>query len=136
LYELETQQDVSQFIQSSRSGDYAIVLPYQLLNKANLQALGSTNRIAGLIVIVGNGTSASPDSPCPNCEFGLYDDPYTWNPTAQSLIQANFDFPIFAIRPSDPTAEFVYNIINAVSLASDSRLSYSFKYRSFHSFRV
>lgn len=56
----------------------------------------------------------SPDSTCPNCQFGLYandTDQYLWNPQAQNLIEQNFDYPIFAIRPEDATSEKVYSYI-------------------------
>lgn len=115
LYQTNSQQDVDYFVNNKPSGDYAIVLPFNLLTKANLDSL--TNKVTGLVVFL-TGTSFSPDSTCPNCEFGLYandTDRYEWNPSAQSLIQENYDFPIFAIRPEDTLSNAVYEYITKAS---------------------
>lgn len=61
----------------------------------------------------------SPDSTCPNCQYGLYaDDPdqYVWNPQGQNLIEEAFDIPIFAVNPVSGVPLQVYNQIMTVSL--------------------
>lgn len=55
-----------------------------------MDALGSSRQVSGLIVLLRAGMdntslaeALSPDTTCPNCEFGLYaGDPnaYQWNP--------------------------------------------------------
>lgn len=118
---------MNDFVNKRLSSDYALVLPFYLLNKANLDLLATTSKITGLIVLLSNsttGTLTSPDSSCPNCEFGLYandTDQYEWNPTAQSLIEENFDFPIFAIRPEDDTSKTVYGYITEVCMFLSER---------------
>jgi nicastrin len=77
--------------------------------------------MTGLIVLLGNATNdnqlTSPDSSCPNCQFGLYandKDQYQWNTQAQNLIEESFGFPIFAIRPEDNFSRSVYDSVIAV----------------------
>jgi nicastrin len=121
LYQTNTQQDLDSFFTETPLDDYAIVIPYYLLTKTNLDSLASTHRVTGLIVLLSGAeespaqpTLFSPDSKCPNCRFGLYADDteqYVWNPQAQSLIEQNFDYPIFAIRPEDAISKNVYDYI-------------------------
>jgi nicastrin len=129
LYQTNTQQDLDNFITETSSGDYAIVIPYSLLTKANLNSLASTNRVTGLIVLLtgADGPLFSPDSTCPNCQFGLYandTEQYVWNPQAQSLIEQNFDYPIFAIRPEDTISKKVYEYIMKVFAFTDKKIQY------------
>lgn len=122
LYQTNSQQDVNDFVNNKKlSGDYVIVLPFHLLTKSILDALATTDKITGLVVLLTSTPSDtiaySPDSTCPNCEFGLYandTDRYSWNPKAQNLIEQNFDFPIFAIRPEDEMSNTVYDYITKV----------------------
>lgn len=123
LYQINTQDDISDFISRRSSQDYALVLPYYLLTRANIDLLATTKKITGLVILLSNSTNqahllTSPDSTCPNCELGLYANDtnrYEWNPQAQSLIEATFDFPIFAIRPEDATSQKTYDHITSVS---------------------
>jgi hypothetical protein len=96
-------------------------MPFNLLTRTNIASLATTGKVAGLIITLSNTTSTdqltSPDSTCPNCQFGLYANDttqYQWNPEAQSLIEESFDFPIFAIKPEDDTSQQVYNFILSV----------------------
>lgn len=120
LYQTNTQTELDAFVKDGASGDFALVIPYPLLTRTNIASLTSTGRVSGLIVILSNSTStdqlSSPDSSCPNCQFGLYANDttqYQWNPKAQSLIEENFDFPVFAIRPGDDTSLQVYNFLTS-----------------------
>lgn len=125
LYQTNTQKELDAFVKDGTSGDFALVIPYPLLTRTNIASLTSTGRVSGLIVILNNSSYidqlSSPDSSCPNCQFGLYANDttqYQWNPKAQSLIEENFDFPIFAIRPEDDTSVQVYNFLTSVKRLS------------------
>ncbi|RCI04076.1 hypothetical protein CU098_011379 [Rhizopus stolonifer] len=109
LFETTTQQAIDDFVNQAPSGDdYAIVIPYPLLSKVNIESLSSTAQVSGLIaLLLPNQTSFSPDSTCPQCSSGSYQ----WNPEAQDLIDQTFDFPIFAIRPEDDISQQAYEHI-------------------------
>ncbi|KAI7901564.1 Nicastrin-domain-containing protein [Cokeromyces recurvatus] len=116
LYQTNTQQDISDFVTANPSNDHVLVMPFSLLTKANLDLLATTNKVTGLIILLlsNDQPRSSPDSSCPNCQFGLYANDtvqYEWNPEAQNLIEQNFDFPIFAIRPEDDVSQEVYDYI-------------------------
>lgn len=126
LYQTNTQTDLDAFVQAGTPGDCALVIPYSLLTRTNIASLTSTGCVSGLIVILNNSSSidqlSSPDASCPNCQFGLYASDttqYQWNPKAQSLIEENFDFPVFAIRPEDDTSLQVYNFLTSVKCSSE-----------------
>ncbi|KAI9481077.1 MAG: glycosyltransferase family 20-domain-containing protein [Benjaminiella poitrasii] len=123
LYQTTTQQDILDFIAKERSGDHVIVMPFSLLTRSNIDLLVATNKVNGLVIFLKDSNSdsqqqrsslTSPDSSCPNCQFGLYandTEQYEWNPDSQNLIEQSFDFPIFAIRPGDNTSQQVYDYI-------------------------
>ncbi|KAF1801387.1 Nicastrin-domain-containing protein [Mucor lusitanicus] len=119
LYQINTQDDISDFVANRPQSDYALVLPYHLLTSANLDTLASTGKVTGLVILLTTTPAASlssPDSSCPNCQFGLYandTNAYQWNPQAQNLIEQTFDFPIFAIRPEDDTSQKVYDQVTS-----------------------
>ncbi|KAF9430128.1 hypothetical protein BGZ94_008234, partial [Podila epigama] len=96
LYKADTDADIEQFSKDKELGnEYTIVMPYWLLTSSNIEILRSSNKLAAIVAVI-NGTDTShttsarpktivsPDSTCPNCEFGLYansPDQYQWNPT-------------------------------------------------------
>jgi nicastrin len=123
LYQTNTQLDLDNFVNNRISGDFALVIPYNLLTRTNIDSLSSTGQVTGLIVLLNNSTTidqlSSPDSSCPNCQFGLYandTNQYQWNPQAQNLIEESFEYPIFAIRPEDDTSQSVYNYVTTVKI--------------------
>ncbi|KAF8926196.1 hypothetical protein BGZ58_000101 [Dissophora ornata] len=111
LYRTDTQSDIQLFASNQGLKDkYTVVMPYWLLTSSNVDALRSTKKLTSIIAVL-NGTDAayvpaarpanigSPDSTCPNCEFGLYanaSSQYQWNPTGTGLLYQQFDFPIYA----------------------------------------
>ncbi|KAI8971483.1 Nicastrin-domain-containing protein [Mycotypha africana] len=127
IYHISSQSELDTFINNKEAiDDFALVIPFVLLTKANMDALVSMDdhKLAGLIVLLssnqtrsssGSALMSSPDSVCPNCEYGLYANDtkqYEWNPSAQGLLEQAFDFPIFAIKPEDDTvAETVYSYL-------------------------
>lgn len=123
LYQTNTQLDLNNFIKDGAVDDFALVVPYNLLTRDNIELLATTGKVTGLIVLLNNPIEASsfssPDSSCPNCEFGLYAkeaEQYVWNPQAQNLIEESFEFPIFAILPEDSLSQSVYNAIMKVTV--------------------
>lgn len=64
-------------------------LLYHAVCSPNIHALDSTGRVVGLVALLRGAMDQaqlanvkSPDSPCPNCQFGLYaqdEDAYVWN---------------------------------------------------------
>ncbi|KAI8365653.1 Nicastrin-domain-containing protein [Choanephora cucurbitarum] len=137
LFALDDQQAIDDFTNNKPSDDYAIVIPFHLLTQSNLDALAHTGKVAGLIVLIHSQTIAfSPDSACPNCAYGLYandTDPYQWNSQAGSLIQATFDFPIFAVRPENELSQQVYQNITQ-GLAFNQEHQYPLKAVDFEAF--
>jgi hypothetical protein len=108
LYAIDTQQQLDALANLPKQ-TYAFVLPLTLVNKDNISKLQATGLLSGIVVLMPNANSSnrdgfvSPDSACPNCEFGLYKDkPYAWNPTSNGMIHADYDFPIFAIASDSP----------------------------------
>lgn len=122
LYQANTTQDLDNFIHNNiLTNDAAVILTLDLLTTSNIEQLIQTKRVAGIIVLIKNELNntniPSPDSTCPNCQFGLYandSDPYQWNPQALNLIEQSFDIPIFAIKPTDDISNNAYNQINQV----------------------
>ncbi|KAI9281897.1 glycosyltransferase family 20-domain-containing protein [Sporodiniella umbellata] len=113
LYQAQTQQDLEDLPNIQTSEDIAIILPLSLLDAKNIRLLTQIDHITGIIALITNATKTpSPDSTCPNCEFGLYaNDPdiYQWNEQALGLIQQSFDIPIFAIKPTDDKSKQTYD---------------------------
>ncbi|KAI9289178.1 Nicastrin-domain-containing protein [Umbelopsis sp. AD052] len=127
LYQLNTQDDIENFSQNMPTSweQWVAVIPYGLLTPSNLQTLESSKRLSGVIAIV-NSTSTpgspsrpssySPESKCPNCEFGLYandTDQYTWNPNGNSMIYEPVNIPIFALDPIDTLSAATYKQVMA-----------------------
>ncbi|KAG0266712.1 hypothetical protein DFQ27_009488 [Actinomortierella ambigua] len=128
LYRTDKQSDIDDFI--DRKGrirtQYTIVMPYWLMTDDNLQKLDGTKDIAGVLAVV-NGTdpvytissrpnnTASPDTTCPNCEYGLYSKqttyPNVWNPTGTGLLFKQYDFPIYALNTIDERNSISYRAV-------------------------
>lgn len=121
LYQADSQQDLEDLTAHKISSDIAVLLPLELLTTDNIQQLSLYNSVIGIITLITNTTQASsPDSTCPNCEFGLYandSDAHQWNQGALNLIEQNFDIPVFAIKPTDTTSRQVYDQITKVTEA-------------------
>ncbi|KAI8332555.1 Nicastrin-domain-containing protein [Chlamydoabsidia padenii] len=117
LYQINTQDEITNFIgQSSLNDAFAIILPYNLLTPSNIQALETTRRVTGIIALLTSALNTapltSPDSNCPNCQFGLYasePDAHVWNPQGTGLINESFDIPIYGINPTSNQSAQVYN---------------------------
>ncbi|GAA5797439.1 hypothetical protein HPULCUR_002823 [Helicostylum pulchrum] len=128
LYQTNTQLELNNFISDQVVRDFALVIPYSLLTRNNLETLSSTGKVTGLIVLLNNSTTidrlSSPDSSCPNCQFGLYakdTEQYVWNPQAQNLIEESFEFPIFAILPEDDLSRSVYDTVTKSVLYNEEK---------------
>ncbi|KAF7729030.1 hypothetical protein EC973_005061 [Apophysomyces ossiformis] len=91
LFQVDSQDDVDSFVagQIGATDHNALVIPYNLLTRKNVQALTASGRVTGLIALLHSDPSApdkpawSPDIACPNCQYGLYanePDQYVWNP--------------------------------------------------------
>ncbi|KAF9917062.1 hypothetical protein BX616_002041 [Lobosporangium transversale] len=151
LYRTDTQDDIERFASNSHfNNKYTVVMPYWLLTNSNVDTLRSTKRLAAIITVI-NGTDAaytpasrpktvsSPDTTCPNCEFGLYansPDQYQWNPTGTGLLYKNFDFPIYALNTMDERNSMSYNAVIQAANMNQLRgyTNYPLKALQFHSF--
>ncbi|KAI8582078.1 hypothetical protein K450DRAFT_228897 [Umbelopsis ramanniana AG] len=125
LYQLNTQDDIENFNQNIPTSweQWVVVIPYGLLTPSNIQTLESSKRLSGVIAIINSTatpgspsrpSSYSPESKCPNCEFGLYAndaDQYTWNPNGNSMIYEPINIPIFALDPIDVLSATAYRQI-------------------------
>ncbi|KAI9008996.1 glycosyltransferase family 20-domain-containing protein [Phycomyces nitens] len=122
LYQLESQDEIDKFVSTNRGAkqQYAAVMPYNLLTRANIDALDSARCISGLIVLlrassmVSEQSLSSPDTNCPNCQFGLYandPDQYIWNPSGQGLVEDDLPFPVFGLNPVDTMSKQVFNTV-------------------------
>lgn len=100
-------------------------LIFSFLSRDNALALHHCGHVSGLIVLLRGALTDdqiasapwSPDTTCPNCQYGLYandPDQYVWNPQGQGLIEEAFDKPIFAINPVSGLPLQVYNQIMTV----------------------
>ncbi|KAF9363795.1 hypothetical protein BGX34_003300, partial [Mortierella sp. NVP85] len=115
----------------SLKNKYTVVMPYWLMSSQSLELLQNSGKLEAIIAVV-NGTDpahtiasrpanfASPDSTCPNCEFGLYantPNQYQWNPTGTGLLYKQFDFPIYALNTIDYRNTISYNwVIQAATM--------------------
>ncbi|KAI7867163.1 glycosyltransferase family 20-domain-containing protein [Spinellus fusiger] len=122
LYQVLSQVELNEFVDSYSGSDefYTIVLPYHLLTNDNIHALDSTRSVGGVVtllrgsLLVPEGSFASLDTSCPNCQYGLYakdPDQYIWNPQAQGILEENLPFPVFGINPIDGDSINAYNAI-------------------------
>ncbi|KAM3580291.1 hypothetical protein VKS41_007527 [Umbelopsis sp. WA50703] len=122
LYQINTSEDINAFVDKAASSwdRWVPVMPYGLLTKSNLQSLEDTKKLGGVIAVINSSMpgypsrpqSYSPDSTCPNCEYGLYandSDQYVWNPNGNGMIYESFDYPIFALNPIDSLSTAAYN---------------------------
>ncbi|GJJ79156.1 nicastrin [Entomortierella parvispora] len=151
LFRTDTQDDIQQFAsQGGLVSKYTVVMPYWLLTNANVDLLKSSHKLAAIIAVV-NGTdpvyspsarptiNISPDTTCPNCEFGLYSDnpnQYQWNPTGSGLLYSQFDFPIYALNTMDVRNTMSYNAV--MQAANTNRFrgynNFPLKALQFHAF--
>ncbi|SAM09515.1 hypothetical protein [Absidia glauca] len=85
--------------------------------------LEATRRVTGIIALLNGATnhldglsSVSPDSRCPNAQFGLYatePNPHIWNPQGNGLIDESFDIPIYGLNPNSNLSTQVYNALKS-----------------------
>ncbi|KAF9087087.1 hypothetical protein BGX29_001048 [Mortierella sp. GBA35] len=151
LYRADTLEDIKQFASDDGLGNkYTVVLPYWLLSSSNIDILRSSKKVAGILAVVNGTDSAhspaarptnivSPDSTCPNCEFGLYantPNQYQWNPTGSGLLFEQFDFPIYALNTMDNRNTMSYaSVMQAANRNRDRGYrNYPLKSLQFHSF--
>ncbi|KAJ3158048.1 hypothetical protein HDU89_000431 [Geranomyces variabilis] len=123
LYMLTDQSDVAKFTATAPDAKYAVVIPYTIFNRANVQALRASGKMSGIILVKsGTGFATpdawSPDSPTPNAQYGLYanqseDSWHAWNPAANSMAFDSFDFPIFGITNSPTNLQSAVPVIEA-----------------------
>ncbi|KAF9924705.1 hypothetical protein FBU30_005375 [Linnemannia zychae] len=150
LYRADTLDDINQFVNDKGLGNkYTVVIPYWMLSRSNINLLRSSNKLAAILAIV-NGTDPahvmaarptnpiSPDTTCPNCEFGLYantPNQYQWNPTGSGLLYEQFDFPIYALNTMDTRNSMSYaSVLQAVNRNRDRGYrDYPLKSLQFHS---
>lgn len=151
LYRADTLDDIKQFANDDGlENQYTVVIPYWLLSSSNVDILKSSKRLAAILAVV-NGTDpahavaarpttiSSPDTTCPNCEFGLYantPNQYQWNPTGSGLLFEQFDFPIYALNTMDTRNTMSYaSVMQAVNRNRDKGYrDYPLKSLQFHSF--
>ncbi|KAG0269707.1 hypothetical protein BGZ95_001960 [Linnemannia exigua] len=151
LYRADTVEDIKQFANNNELGNkYTVVIPYWLLSSSNIDLLKSSNKLAAILAVV-NGTDTahaaasrpttitSPDTTCPNCDFGLYANTpnrYQWNPTGSGLLFEQFDFPIYALNTMDNRNIMSYNsVMQAANRNRDKGYrDYPLKSLQFHSF--
>ncbi|KAJ3009695.1 hypothetical protein HKX48_007789 [Thoreauomyces humboldtii] len=133
LYLISQQADIAEFVNRGSSGQFALLLPYALFSQNNVNTLRGSGKVAGLILIKsGFGftrpTSWSPDSICPNCQYGLYGNQsestwHVWNPNGNSLFLDSYDFPIFAVTDDAAHQQSVLPLQEAVE--ANAKGSYS-----------
>ncbi|CDH57981.1 nicastrin [Lichtheimia corymbifera JMRC:FSU:9682] len=123
VYHIKSQDDLDSFVNGDigTSDAYSIVLGYDLFTRQNIHALDSTGRVVGLVALLRGAMDQaqlanvkSPDSPCPNCQFGLYaqdEDAYVWNVDGQDLIGESFSIPIFGLNPTSQSSKQIYSYV-------------------------
>ncbi|KAG0027575.1 hypothetical protein BGZ81_005470 [Podila clonocystis] len=151
LYRTDTDADIQQFATNKGlDSKYTVIMPYWLLTNPNIETLRSSKKLAAIIAVI-NGTDPtyslsarpktiiSPDSTCPNCEFGLYantPNQYQWNPSASGLLYRQYDFPIYALNTIDERNTMSYNAVMIAANINQNRgfSNYPLKALQFHSF--
>ncbi|KAG0049062.1 hypothetical protein BGZ83_006069 [Gryganskiella cystojenkinii] len=151
LFRTDSQSDIQNFSgDKSLVSKYTIILPYWLLTNDNVNLLRSTHKLAAIIAVV-NGTDpvysssarpsgiVSPDTTCPNCDFGLYagsTSQYQWNPNGSGLLFQNYDFPIYALNTMDQRNTMSYNAVMQAANTNRFRGYNNFPLQAlqFHSF--
>ncbi|KAJ3324440.1 hypothetical protein HDV06_006851 [Boothiomyces sp. JEL0866] len=113
LIQIQSNDDLQNFVDNSLNQKYAIVLPLSLFPTA-LPKLQSTGKVAGLILIQDSATSLSFGLQSPNLKYSLNPkSTYTWNPNGNGLAYFNYDFPVFEIQqgsiPNSLNDALLYN---------------------------
>ncbi|CAO3587679.1 unnamed protein product [Absidia cylindrospora] len=122
LYQVNTQDDINTFVnQVSLNDAFAILLPFGLLTPNNIQTMETTGRVTGIIALLNSTSSqadtsplTSPDTYCPNCQFGLYASDanmHVWNPKGTGLLEESFSIPIYGLNTGSTMSIEVYNIL-------------------------
>ncbi|KAH6566976.1 hypothetical protein BASA60_003020 [Batrachochytrium salamandrivorans] len=120
LYRVSSVSDVQAFAANAPSGVmYVVVMPGSLMTIDVINTLRGSGKLTGIFTITDSihPPGYSPEMSCPNCAYGLYANQptrYLWNPSGNSLVNSDFDFPIFGIHPGDPTSIQTINAINEV----------------------
>lgn len=139
LYGIDTDEQMEIFISMKKhSIDYTIVTSHSFINPVNLKRMSATGRLAGVIVLADETifpvlAAYSPDSKCPNCQYGIYGNAtsgsieekylnHEWNTHGNGLLDEYFDFPIFLI-PANKAILDLKNVATAV--ANNLRNEYS-----------
>ncbi|KAF9941116.1 hypothetical protein BGZ67_005770 [Mortierella alpina] len=151
LFRTDSQDEIQQFASNKDLGNkYTVIMPHWLLTSPNIQLLKSSDKLGAIIAVI-NGTdpvyspavrpanAPSPDSTCPNCEFGLYAGAatqYQWNPTGTGLLYEQFDFPIYALNTMDARNTMSYNAVMQAAGINKFRgyTSYPLKALQFNAF--
>ncbi|KAF9582380.1 hypothetical protein BGW38_000278 [Lunasporangiospora selenospora] len=152
LYKADSQDDIQTLVSDDGrfKVKYTVLLPYWLLTNDNVRLLYSSKKAAAIIAVV-NGTNpvhaqnarpttvSSPDTTCPNCEFGLYagsPDQYQWNPTGTGQLYQSYDLPIYALNTMDQRNTISYNAVLQAAIMNKVKeyRNYPLKSLQFNSF--
>ncbi|XP_071346885.1 nicastrin [Trachinotus anak] len=117
LHVLESEENLDWVLRSGPNPPYMVILESSLFTRSIMMKLkNSSNRVAGVAVVVPNANPAdgfSPHTSCPNENTGVYSDTYdpamanckvtVWNHLGNGLSYEEFDFPIFSLKDDNDT---------------------------------
>jgi nicastrin len=102
LYDITTQQDLTDFIIGGDKSPYVIVLTQDMLTSEILEKLQGSGSIMGILLKDqprGPLDGYSPSSMHPNYDYGIFRKFYhEWNPIGRNTMFEGFDFPIVSLN--------------------------------------
>ncbi|UYV65466.1 NCSTN [Cordylochernes scorpioides] len=133
IHVVENEKDIDWMIKRGPSPPYIATLPIQFFTTKYMQILKSSNRVNGVLILNRNDTIPSrfsPDSSCPNENFGLYTDPKneyshckkgSWNVNnpALGMMYEDWNMPIFLVS-NDRDIEAIDNCFANFNFSNDT----------------
>ncbi|XP_060067628.1 nicastrin-like [Ylistrum balloti] len=110
VYYVESTDDIDYIVNTANQAPYAILMGPKLFTLTNVQNLWNSGKINGMMVIHLDTTpipdAFSPDTTCPNDQYGLYhgNSNYSncrqgeWNFNGNSMMFQDYAFPIFVMK--------------------------------------
>ncbi|KAM4662429.1 nicastrin isoform 2-T2 [Discoglossus pictus] len=116
IHVVEREEDLQWVLETGPNPPYMVLLEGDLFTRDVMQKLRGSSRLSGIAVTFSNPSPPkgfSPDVPCPNDGFGVYNSDHgaqyahcnvtTWNPLGNGFSYEDFDFPIFLLQNKNET---------------------------------
>ncbi|XP_053561121.1 nicastrin isoform X2 [Bombina bombina] len=116
IHLVEKEEDLQWVLETGPNPPYMVVLEGDLFNRETLNKLRGSPRLSGIVVTFAQPNPSdgfSPDLPCPNDGFGVYNNDHgaqyahcngtMWNPLGSGISYEDIEFPIFLLYDSNET---------------------------------